>query len=323
MDAQTYRQELERQVREQERQRRAAEQEYKAAQREAAAAARAQSREAANAALRADPARFIPRPGLFASQVEKRYREGAVAIVKSDYTSAVRAFEEVLATNPHLGSAHLIAGLGLARQHDDAGAIAHFEAVAITGEPLPDQLQAKYLPAGRITLGLPIPVTSSIVVQAPFDALGAALMLAELYQEAGRLDEAIGLLQQLHETSPGPAIVLSLADLLFADNDLDAVIELTTGAPNEDDVGAAILHLRAAAMFAKGLHAAAFDVFKDALARTSERSPELLKTIRYDRALAYDAAGQHGRARRDLERIYAQDPAFQDVRERLAAAASN
>jgi regulator of sirC expression with transglutaminase-like and TPR domain len=41
--------------------------------------------------------------------------------------------------------------------------------------------------------------------------------------------------------------------------------------------------------------------------------------IRVDRGLAYEQLGQHGRARADLERVYATDPTFEDVRDRLAA----
>jgi len=43
----------------------------------------------------------------------------------------------------------------------------------------------------------------------------------------------------------------------------------------------------------------------------------MLKVVRYDRALAYAAAGHTAKANSDLERIYAVDPGYQDVRERL------
>jgi hypothetical protein len=55
------------------------------------------------------------------------------------------------------------------------------------------------------------------------------------------------------------------------------------------------------------------------LAKTSGRDPELLKVVRYDRALACEAAGQRGRAKQHPERIYAADPGFEDVKERLAS----
>ena len=75
--------------------------------------------------------------------------------------------------------------------------------------------------------------------------------------------------------------------------------------------------LRGAALFALVHQTGALDAFKGALAKPS-RDTELLKVIRYDRALAYEAAGQKARAKQDFERIFAQDPSFLDVRERLA-----
>ena len=58
-------------------------------------------------------------------------------------------------------------------------------------------------------------ITDNLTVVLPVDGVGATLLLAELYQEAGRIDEAIGLVQQVYEDSPGDAaILLSLADLV-------------------------------------------------------------------------------------------------------------
>ena len=151
-----------------------------------------------------------------------------------------------------------------------------------------------------MTLGLTVKITENIDAQAPFDAVGATLMLAESYQQGGRLEEAIGLVQQLSEASPSdPTIRLSLADLLMADEDYEGVmVELSGGVTNTDDVGVAILHLKGAALTALGHQTAGLEALRDALAKTSRRDAELLlKVVRYDRALAYEAAGRRGRAR--------------------------
>lgn len=39
--------------------------------------------------------------------------------------------------------------------------------------------------------------------------------------------------------------------------------------------------------------------------------------IRYDRAVLYDQLGRKAQARREFERLYAEDPNFEDVRTRL------
>jgi hypothetical protein len=56
---------------------------------------------------------------------------------------------------------------------------------------------------------------------------------------------------------------------------------------------------------------AAVDVFTTALRRRSGRTEELLRDLRYHRALVYERTGRKTQARRELERVYAEDPAFE------------
>jgi tetratricopeptide (TPR) repeat protein len=201
----------------------------------------------------------------------------------------------------------------------DHGAIrAHLEAVLTSDHPMPDRWQSKYLPAVAINAK----ITEQIVAEVPFDAVGAALVLAELYQLDGRLDDAIGLVQQLHaNASDDPLIRLSLCDLLVADADYDGALEASAGAVNDGDIGVATLHLRGAALYGQGQPGAAAEAFTAALAKTANRDLDLLNVVRYDRALAYTDAGQARRARGDLEKLAAADPTFLDVQDRLAALA--
>jgi tetratricopeptide (TPR) repeat protein len=78
-----------------------------------------------------------------------------------------------------------------------------------------------------------------------------------------------------------------------------------------------MLHLRASALYALGQPDGAFEVFREALAKTSGRDSGLLRAVRYDRAIAYQAVGQTTKARADFEKIFAQDPSYLDVAERL------
>jgi len=54
-----------------------------------------------------------------------------------------------------------------------------------------------------------------------------------------------------------------------------------------------------------------------AFRRKKDRDPDLLRAIRYERALAYQAAGRGSRARSELEAIYAEAPDYEDVASRL------
>ena len=266
-----------------------------------------------------DPVRLIPKPGFFASGQEKAYHEGLLAYLRGDRQVALAAFERVLAADASAISAHLFAGVTANSLGDEQRTIAHLEAVVGAPAGLPDRYQLKYLPAGLLSLTLPVKVTRSITATPPFGELAAVLALAESYQSAGRLDEAIGILQQLHAVLPDPLIRLSLCDLLFADADYEAVVEMSVGLANDSDIDVETLHLRGAAFLALGHGTAATDAFRDALRKTVHRDPGLLKAVRYDRALAFEQLGQRARATADLERLYAADPGYEDVRARLSA----
>jgi lipoprotein NlpI len=51
--------------------------------------------------------------------------------------------------------------------------------------------------------------------------------------------------------------------------------------------------------------------------RTKDRPDTLMRQIRYERAVLYDQSGRNAQARREFERVYAEDPEFEDVAQRL------
>lgn len=268
-----------------------------------------------------DIRRVLPRPGWLAGATDKRYYEGIQSYLTGEHPAAFAAFEACLVGDPSIVSAHFFAAVaGEKGGASKAQRIAHLEAVVSSDVALPDKLQQKYLPDGLVAISVRSSITDHIAADVPFTSAGATIALAEAYQEIDRIPEAIGLIAQLHEASPlDPVVRLSLADLLYADGDYEGVLEASSGASNDSDIGIGMLHLRAAALFASNHRDGAFEAFRLALAKTAGRDPELLKVVRYDRALAYDAAGQATKARADLEKIYGVDPSFEDVRERLAA----
>lgn len=265
-------------------------------------------------------AALLPGAGLFSGAAEKRYREGLVSYLSADRARAAAAFEASLAADARNISAHLLAAVSLDAETELPGVIHHLETLITSQAPYPDRLLLKFLSPDTSQIGIDVRITEHIAARVQFDRVGATLLLAEAYQQSDRLEEAVGLVQQLHDANPtDTAIRLSLADLLFSDDDFEGVVEAATSIGNDDDIGVGLLHLRAAALSALGHQTAAFDAFREALAKTANRDPSLLATVRYDRALAYEQAGQKGRARADLERLYAADPSYRDVRSRLAA----
>lgn len=261
----------------------------------------------------------LPKPGLFAPGSERRFFDGIQRFLRSDYAGALESFEAAISGDGKAISPQFFAGIIANQLHQYPKAIGHLEQVVSSSQELPDPLFLKYLPIGRAQLALSAAITPQITVDIPPNSFGAALVLAELYQEAGRLEDAIGLLQQLQPESgsDGRLLQLSLCELLLMDGDPEAVIELTNGITPDSDVDAACLLYRIRALKTQGLTTAAQETASTCLKKTAGRDRGLLRDLRYERALAYQALGQAARARADLERIYADDPHYRDVATRL------
>jgi tetratricopeptide (TPR) repeat protein len=72
---------------------------------------------------------------------------------------------------------------------------------------------------------------------------------------------------------------------------------------------------QARALTEHGMPEAALDAYKDAL-RSKSATPELLKA-RYERARLYLDSGKKAQGRKELEKLYADDPGFREVRQLL------
>jgi tetratricopeptide (TPR) repeat protein len=258
----------------------------------------------------------LPIPGRFAPAAENSYRKAVMAMVQGDDVGALASFEAVVARDPTILSAHLLAATRPSIAA--AAAIRHLEAIVESRHAMPDRFQAKYLAAGFAHLS--VRLTDNLTVALPVDSFGATVLLAQLYQEAGRIKDAMRLVKRLHEANPtDPAIVLSLADVLLADNDLEGVVAVTDRIDNQDDKSVAMLHIRSVALFGLGRGDEALATFRVALAKT-QRDPALLMAVRYDRALVLRRLGKKAAARRDLQRLAALDGGYRDVGELLTPA---
>jgi tetratricopeptide (TPR) repeat protein len=81
-----------------------------------------------------------------------------------------------------------------------------------------------------------------------------------------------------------------------------------------------LLVFRGQAFREQGFHDAAHEALKEAL-RSRSRAPEIRHHALAERAHNYLAQGKKAQARKDLERILAEDSSYEGVRERLAALA--
>jgi len=261
------------------------------------------------------------RAPLFAPKQEKLYVRGVrSALVDQDLVAALAAFEECVARDPSVLSAYFLAAYAALKLDRDDDAISWLERLVAAESPLPDALMTKYrLDGALMQIALPLAITPSVDAEVGMTSVGAALILAELYQERGESEKAIGVLENLVDMAPGdPVIGLSLAELYFQNGMWEELATMPVTIENTDDLSAEVLRYKARAMREEGMADGALELLKEAL-RSKKRHPEILKAVRYERALTYETLGKASQARRDLERLYAEDPSYADVAKRLGA----
>ena len=193
-------------------------------------------------------------------------------------------------------------------------------------EPLfASALRSSRLGAALAELGLEVElqlaISEHVAARIGPDRRGALLGLAEARQHAGDTAGALAALDELAALEPtDPALALSRAELRLergGREDLQRVVELAAGVENETEVHAALLLHAGRALRELGLPTGARDALTRALRRRKDRSEELLRAARYERALCYEELGQRSRARSELERVYAEEPGYEDVADRL------
>jgi tetratricopeptide (TPR) repeat protein len=251
---------------------------------------------------------------LFTPANERALVEGLRAMVQEDEDEALEQFEQ----GRDLADAHWLAGiLRLKRRHFD-DAEAHLRYCLRHVSSLGEHLQ-KYGVVPTTSLAITPEVTAHIQPR----ERGTLLALAEIEQARGDLAAARQWLETLRKAHPDdPVVMLSLAEVMLecdADpkNAAQTIVRMTAEVENDTPVHAALLLYKGRALRELGLDDAAFRTLTKAFRRKKDRDPELLRAIRYERALAYEAAGRNSRARSELEAIYAEAPDYEDVARRL------
>jgi tetratricopeptide (TPR) repeat protein len=113
-------------------------------------------------------------------------------------------------------------------------------------------------------------------------------------------------------------MLLFLCALYLQAEDWDEIVHATAGISNDDDLGLTLRLWQAQAMEKQDLPDAALEAYRDAL-KSKKRDPDLLKEARYNRANLYVALGKRAMAKRDLGRLYGEDPDYKDVRTLLGS----
>lgn len=177
----------------------------------------------------------------------------------------------------------------------------------------PTPLMEKYVSSAQMK----IQITEEVQALVPLDALGASLLLAELYQLKGRFHDAIALLEELDDISDEPALTLSLCELYAQNGVWEGIIERAEKVVISDDISLEISIYRARAMQEKGLHEAAISLFTEVLRKKKGFDADLLVEAQYWRAISYETVGKKAQANKEFQKIYAANPNFRDLAQRL------
>lgn len=177
-------------------------------------------------------------------------------------------------------------------------------------DPSTDQFMVKYVRSLRMTLDVAEGITASLTMDR--DALG--LSLAELRQEDGDLQGAVDLVEQVE---PSTVAAVSLAELYAQQQRWTEIVALTDHVANDDEFATFLLIQRGIALRELGHYTASREAFKTALAPRS-RPAGLRHLALVERSETYRSEGKKAMARKDLERVLAEDSTYPDLHQRLA-----
>lgn len=179
-------------------------------------------------------------------------------------------------------------------------------------DPAVDAFITKYIEPADIT----VPIAAGVVAAMPWDRQTTGLLLAELEQEAGNHPRAIAIVEQLEPTT---VAAVSLAELYAEEERWADIIDLTNGLNNDDEAATFLLIQRGTAFREQGYFEAAREALKEAL-RIRSRPAELRHLALIARGHTYLAEGKKAMARKDYERVLAEDAGYPGLRDMLAEA---
>ncbi len=243
------------------------------------------------------------KPGMFAPKGEKE-------LYKAIKAQDAQAIKQTGAEHPDFRlPSYSLAGLMLLADEPKEAEELLGEAFATGKDPADDKFVSSYL----FTL-VKLPIAEGITTELPVNRDAVGLALAELKQDKGDVAGAIDVVEQLEPTTYS---AVSLAELYAQAERWDDVIELTEGMKNEDDASALLCVFRGQAFREQGFHDAAHEALKEAL-RSRSREATIRHHALAERAKNFLAQGKKAMARKDLERILAEDSSYEGVREQLA-----
>ncbi len=249
---------------------------------------------------------------LFTPDDEKSLVEGCRELLFGSEEKALKHLEK----STHMADGAYLAGFVALKKNRLDDAVRYLSSAVKNHHHL-----GHYFSKYRISATMSLPITRDISADIQPDIRGVLLGLVEVYQLQENWPMAMECLEQLMEIEPDDVVIrLSLAEILMTtrQDDREAchrVVKLTAKMENESPVHGALMLYKAMALQQLGMTTAARDTLTQALRRKKDRPANLLLSLMYQRAKVYEELGEKAKARKEFEKIYAQNPEFEDVRE--------
>lgn len=250
-----------------------------------------------------------PKPGAFAAKWEKAAHKAVTG------TPDASALHKLVQEYPK--AAELLSLVEVVRVSLPNGDFARATALlgwlhARSYEPQTDEFIRKYVPGATLTIS----IAQGIAATLPLDRNTLGLVLAEIEQDDGNLDEAVAVVEALEPTT---IAAVSLAELYAEQSRWADIIDLTNGVSNEDEPSTYLLVQRGKALRELRYFDAARESLKEAL-RLRARPVELRNLALVERGKTYLAEGKKTMARKDFEKVLADHAGFDGLSELLSAA---
>lgn len=178
-------------------------------------------------------------------------------------------------------------------------------------EPQTDEFVRRYIPNASMTIA----VAEGIAATLPLDRNTLGLILAEIEQGDGNLDQAIAVVEALEPTT---IAAVSLAELYAEQSRWSDIVDLTNGVSNDDEPSTYLLVQRGKALREQGYYEASRESLKEAL-RVRSRPTDLRNLALIERGKTYLAERKKAMARKDFERVLAENSTFDGLAELLEA----
>ena len=257
---------------------------------------------------------------LFTPGDEIAFVEGLRLLFEGSEGGALAKMEGVT----HLADAAWMAGMLRLKREDLSQAQRHLQAVQEREGDL-NRLFEKYEYPPRFELHITEELEIDLYPTRPC----LLLALAEIDQANGDLVSAARRMATLHKEVPGNILaVVSLAELMHdahIEDDSEGegeraaheIVRVARDRENETEPHAVALLYKARALRYLGLDREAITPLSKAVRRKKGRSERLICQLPCERGLAREAARRRSLARADFGSVYARDPEFEDVRDRV------